>query len=470
MHWNYNRKVFNSKLATHNQYNNLIVNQNKLDLIFKAYDVRGIYGDTLTLETAYNIGVAFSEFVQSEKIIVGHDGRTSNLEIFNAIATGIKSKNKDVHYIGTVPTDVVYSLSGLLDLPGLIITASHNPKEWNGFKFCNRGASPIGVESGLLEIKKLASKNYALPLVLTESKKEDVTDIYINHLKEIVNPEHINSSIKFAIDGGNGAIGSVIDSLSSKYGLNYEGIYMDVDGTFPNHPADPSNPKNLEELVNLVLEKNYQFGVAFDGDADRAVFSDDKGHIISGSIMTAIISDWLLSKRGEIKVVHNVNVPPSVTSYLNKKGVNLIRSKVGHSYIKQIMRDEDADFGGEHSAHFYLRENFYADSGIVTLLIFLQILSEKNQTPSELISSYSFFPSSGEINFNVKNVDESISIVKNNFEKEFDTLDGISYFEDDYWFNIRGSNTEPKLRLNAEAKNIEILSELVNKIRNIIER
>ena len=446
------------------------MNQNKLDLIFKAYDVRGIYGDTLTLETAYNIGVAFSEFVQSEKIIVGHDGRTSNLEIFNAIATGIKSKNKDVHYIGTVPTDVVYSLSGILDLPGLIITASHNPKEWNGFKFCNRGASPIGVESGLLEIKKLASKNYALPLVLAESKKEDVTEIYINHLKEIVNPEHINSSIKFAIDGGNGAIGSVIDSLSSKYGLNYEGIYMDVDGTFPNHPADPSNPKNLEELVNLVLEKNYQFGVAFDGDADRAVFSDDKGNIISGSIMTAIISDWLLSKRVEIKVVHNINVPPSVTSYLNKKGVNLIRSKVGHSYIKQIMRDEDADFGGEHSAHFYLRENFYADSGIVTLLIFLQILSEKNQTPSELISSYSFFPSSGEINFNVKNVDESISIVKNSFEKEFDTLDGISYFEDDYWFNIRGSNTEPKLRLNAEAKNIEILNELVNKIRNIIER
>jgi phosphomannomutase len=446
------------------------VNQNKLDLIFKAYDVRGIFGDTLTLETAYNVGAAFSEFVQSEKIIVGHDGRTSNLEIFNAVATGIKSKNKDVHYIGTVPTDVVYSLSGLLDLPGLIITASHNPKEWNGFKFCNRGASPIGVESGLLEIKKLASKNYALPLVLTESKKEDVTDTYINHLKEIVNPEHINSSIKFAIDGGNGAIGSVIDSLSSKYGLNYEGIYMDVDGTFPNHPADPSNPKNLEELVNLVLEKNYQFGVAFDGDADRAVFSDDKGSIISGSIMTAIISDWLLSKRGEIKVVHNVNVPPSVTSYLNKKGVNLIRSKVGHSYIKQIMRDEDADFGGEHSAHFYLRENFYADSGIVTLLIFLQILSEKNQTPSELISSYNFFPSSGEINFNVKNVDESIAIVQNSFEKEFDTLDGISYFEDDYWFNIRGSNTEPKLRLNAEAENIETLNELVNKIRNIIER
>ena len=186
--------------------------------------------------------------------------------------------------------------------------------------------------------------------------------------------------------------------------------------------------------------------------------------------MTAIISDWLFEKRQDIKVVHNVNVPPTVVNYLSDKGVNMIRSKVGHSYIKQIMRDKDADFGGEHSAHFYLRENFYADSGIVTLLIFLQILSEKNQTPAELISSYNFFPSSGEINFTVKDVKESITKVEQNFENSFDKLDGISYFDQNYWFNIRGSNTEPKLRLNAEAKNPEVLSELINKITNIIEQ
>ena len=244
---------------------------------------------------------------------------------------------------------------------------------------------------------------------------------------------------------------------------------MDVDGNFPNHPADPSNPENLAELIDLVLENNYQFGVAFDGDADRAVFSDNQGNIISGSIMTAIVSDWLLEKRGDIKVVHNVNVSPTVVNYLSGKGVNMIRSKVGHSYIKQIMRDQDADFGGEHSAHFYLRENFYADSGIVTLLIFLQILSEKNKTPAELISTYNFSPSSGEINFTVKDVQASIARVENNFENDFDKLDGISYFDDNYWFNIRGSNTEPKLRLNAEAKNSETLTELINKITNIIE-
>jgi len=442
--------------------------ENKLDLIFKAYDVRGIYGKTLTNDIAYNIGTAFSQFVESEKIIVGHDGRNSNEEIFKCVAAGIINNNKEVFYIGTVPTDVVYSLSGLMDLPGMIITASHNPKEWNGFKFCNSGASPIGIETGLLEIKKLASKD-TISFEQIDVNKEKIITTYIDHLKTIVNPDNVDSSIKFAIDGGNGALGSVIKNLSSAYDLNYEGIYMDVDGDFPNHPADPSNSENLVEIVNLVLQNNYEFGVAFDGDADRAVFSDNQGNIISGSVMTAIISDWLYEKRGDIKVVHNVNVPPTVVNYLSDKGVNMIRSKVGHSYIKQIMRDKDADFGGEHSAHFYLRENFYADSGIVTLLIFLQILSEKNQTPAELISSYNFFPSSGEINFTVKDVKESITKVEQNFENSFDKLDGISYFDDNYWFNIRGSNTEPKLRLNAEAKNSEVLTELINKITNIIE-
>ena len=380
-----------------------------------------IYGETLTNDIAYNIGNAFSQFVESNKVIVGHDGRNSNQEIFKCVAAGIRANNKEPFYIGTVPTDVVYSLSGLMNLPGMIITASHNPKDWNGFKFCNSGASPIGIETGLLEIKKLASTN-TTPFEPIEINKEQIISSYVDHLKTIVDPDKINKSIKFAIDGGNGALGSVINELSSAYNLNYEGIYMDVDGNFPNHPADPSNPENLAELIDLVLENNYQFGVAFDGDADRAVFSDNQGNIISGSIMTAIVSDWLLEKRGDIKVVHNVNVPPTVVNYLSGKGVNMIRSKVGHSYIKQIMRDQDADFGGEHSAHFYLRENFYADSGIVTLLIFLQILSEKNKTPAELISTYNFSPSSGEINFTVKDVQASIARVENNFGSVFEPL------------------------------------------------
>jgi len=443
--------------------------ENKLDLIFKAYDIRGIFGETLTPEIAYKIGYAYSEFVESEKIIIGHDGRLSNKEMLNAVASGIKKNNKSILYIGTVPTDVVYSLSGLNQLPGVVITASHNPKEWTGLKFCNKGATPIGIETGLLEIKdKVANLNIDID-IHNNFEEENLVDSYIEHLNSIIETKNINDSISFAIDAGNGALGSVIKSLKNSYNLNFDALYMDVDGNFPNHPADPSDENNLKELKALVIENNKAFGVAFDGDADRAVFIDNLGNLISGSLMTAIVSDWLNEKKENLKVVHNVNVSPAVINYLNGKGITTIRSKVGHSYIKQIMREEDADFGGEHSAHFYLKENYYADSGIVTLLIFLQILSERNINAAGLIDGYNFPPSSGEINFEVKSVDESLNKIENSFENSFDKLDGISYFADNYWFNVRGSNTEPKLRLNAEADDEETLKALINKITNIIK-
>ncbi len=445
------------------------MSENKLDLIFKAYDVRGIFGETLTPETAYKIGYAFSDFVDSKKIIIGHDGRLSNKEMLNAVASGINKNNKSVLYIGTVPTDVVYTISGIKNLPGVIITASHNPKEWTGLKFCNRGATPIGIETGLLEIKDKV-ENFNTDIVIQNSfKEENIVDLYIDHLNKIVKPVDIKNSVSFIIDGGNGALGSVIGELNSSYDLNFDELYMEVDGNFPNHPADPSDPENLKELKELVISKNKAFGVAFDGDADRAVFLDNKGNLISGSLMTALVSDWLNEKKDNLKIVHNVNVSPSVVKYLQEEGITTIRAKVGHSYIKQVMREEDADFGGEHSAHFYLRENYYADSGIVTLLIFLQIISEKNVKVSDLINSYNFPPSSSEINFEVKSVEESLNKIENYFENSFDKLDGLSYFGENYWFNLRGSNTEPKLRLNAEAEDEETLNHLINKITNIIK-
>ena len=444
------------------------MSENKLDLIFKAYDIRGIFGDTLTPEIAYKIGYVFAGFVSSDEIIVGHDGRLSNKEMFNAVASGIKKNNKSVLYVGTVPTDVVYSLSGLKELPGIIITASHNPKEWTGLKLCNSGATPIGIESGLKEIKDKVSDLDIDIEIFTNFKENDLVDSYIQHLNSIVNPKNIDNTISFGVDAANGALGSVIEKLKKSYNLNFHGLYLDIDGNFPNHPADPSDVNNLKELKDLVIFEKKAFGVAFDGDADRAVFLDNKGNLISGSLMTAIVADWLDEKKENVKIVHNVNVSPSIVNYLSDKGILTIRSKVGHSYIKQIMREEDADFGGEHSAHFYLKENFYADSGILTLLIFLQILSEKNVNPSDLIDSYNFPPSSGEINFEVKNVHESLEKIESNFENSFDKLDGISYFADNYWFNVRGSNTEPKLRLNAEAKDSEILDKIISKIKNII--
>ena len=445
------------------------MDENKLDLIFKAYDVRGVFNETITPKVGFKIGAAFASYVDSNEIIVGHDGRISNNEMFAAISSGIQSVNKKVLYVGMVPTDVVYTLSGIKNLPGLIITASHNPKEYTGLKFCNSGAVAIGQETGLKEIKNLAEK-FNDDLNISElPEMQTMNQLYLEHFKNIVDPSEISDKVKFAIDGGNGVLGAIIEDIAESFSLNFEGLYMEVDGNFPNHPADPSNQDNLLDLKNKVLSQNLDFGVAFDGDADRSVFVDDKGNVISGSMMTCLISDWLFEKKSEIKIVHNVNVQPSVIEYLKNKGIKTIRSKVGHSYIKRIMRDNDADFGGEHSAHFYLRENFYADSGILTLLIFLKILSEKNIKSSELVQNYNFKPSSGEINYIVEDVETSLKKIENSFEGEFDKLDGISYFSDNFWFNVRGSNTEPMLRLNAEAINQKTLDSIIEKISNIID-
>ena len=444
------------------------MDENKLDLIFKAYDVRGVFNETITPKVGFKIGAAFASYVDSNEIIVGHDGRISNNEMFAAISSGIQSVNKKVLYVGMVPTDVVYTLSGIKNLPGLIITASHNPKEYTGLKFCDSGAVAIGQETGLKEIKNLAEK-FNDDFNMSElPEMQTLNQLYLEHFKNIVDPSEISDKVKFAIDGGNGVLGAIIEDLSESFSLNFEGLYMEVDGNFPNHPADPSNQDNLLDLKNKVLSQNFDFGVAFDGDADRSVFVDDKGNVISGSMMTCLISDWLFEKKSEIKIVHNVNVQPSVIEYLKNKGIETIRSKVGHSYIKKIMRDNDADFGGEHSAHFYLRENFYADSGILTLLIFLKILTEKNVKSSVLLENYEFNPSSGEINYMVEDVETSLKKIENSFEGEFDKLDGISYFSDDFWFNVRGSNTEPLLRLNAEAVDQKTLDNIIDEISNII--
>ena len=443
--------------------------KNKLDLIFKSYDIRGVYGDTLTEEVAFKIGYAFANFVEDDSILIGHDGRISYQEMFDAISSGIISANKNIIYIGLVPTDIIYSLSGLLNKPGLIITASHNPKNYNGLKLCNAGALPIGENSGLLEIKALVENfNNSIEINNLKIVTSNLIDNYFDHIKALVQPNMINNKLKFGIDGGNGAIGSVFDDLDTIYSFNYSPIYLEVDGNFPNHPADPSDEKNLEDLKNLVLENNLDFGVAFDGDADRAVFIDDKGNVISGSMMTALISDFLSNEKNNLKVVHNVNVSPHALNLLNDRNIQLYRCKVGHSNIKKMMREIDADFGGEHSAHFYYKENFYADSGILTLLIFMKIISTKEDKVSNIFENYNFPPSSGEVNFVVDDVEESLKNVEKVFDVDFDYLDGLTCTTENYWFNIRGSNTEPKLRVNVESRSAKVITEVLEKISSNI--
>ena len=441
---------------------------NNLDVIFKSYDIRGVFGDTLSLQDAYKIGYSFAEFVNSETILIGHDGRLSNKEMLNAVASGISNRGKAVLYVGLVPTDVVYSLSGLLELPGVIITASHNPKEYNGLKLCNSGAIPIGEHSGLLEIKNNI-KNIELGVISDlHLETNNELDLYFEHIRKLVKPEKVNSQIKFGVDGGNGAIGSIFEDLSTIYNFDCEKLYMEVDGNFPNHPADPSNIDNLQDIVKLVKEKKLDFGVAFDGDADRAVFIDDTGKVVSGSMMTTLIADYLSEKKDNLKVVYNVNVSPHALSILDSKNISLHRCKVGHSNIKAMMKELQADFGGEHSAHFYYKDNYFADSAILTLLMFMTIISERGEKVSSMLDKYNFPPSSGEVNFVVDDVESSLKRIKNVFTGDFDELDGLSYIDENFWFNVRGSNTEPKLRVNIEAPSQKILDEVLEKISTTI--
>ena len=441
---------------------------NNLDVIFKSYDIRGVFGETLTLQDAYKIGYSYAEFVDSKSILIGHDGRLSNMEMLNAVASGISTCGKSVLYVGLVPTDVIYSLSGLLELPGVIITASHNPKEYNGLKLCNSGAVPIGEHSGLLEIKNNIKNLDFDEISNLHLETNNELDLYFEHIQKLVKPEKVNSQIKFGVDGGNGAIGSIFDDLSTIYNFDCEKLYMEVDGNFPNHPADPSNIDNLKEIIKLVQEKKLDFGVAFDGDADRAVFIDDTGKVVSGSMMTTLIADYLSEKKDNLKVVYNVNVSPHALSILDSKNISLHRCKVGHSNIKAMMKELEADFGGEHSAHFYYKDNYFADSAILTLLMFMTIISERGDKVSTMIDKYNFPPSSGEVNFVVEDVESSLEKIKTVFTGDFDELDGLSYFDENFWFNVRGSNTEPKLRVNIEASSQKILDEVLEKISTTI--
>jgi len=437
---------------------------NNLDVIFKSYDIRGVFGDTLTLQDAYKIGHSFADYVDSESILIGHDGRLSNMEMLNAVASGVSNSGKSVLYVGLVPTDVVYSLSGLLELPGVVITASHNPKEYNGLKLCNSGAVPIGEHSGLLEIKNNIKNIDFGEISNLHLETNNELDLYFQHIQKLVKPEKVNSHLKFGVDGGNGAIGSIFEEISAIYKFNCEKLYMEVDGNFPNHPADPSNNENLKEIIKLVQEKKLDFGVAFDGDADRAVFIDDTGKVVSGSMMTTLIADYLSEKKDNLKVVYNVNVSPHALSILESKNISLFRCKVGHSNIKAMMKELHADFGGEHSAHFYYKDNYFADSAILTLLMLMSIVSERGKKVSSMIDEYNFPPSSGEINFTVESVNDSLEKIKTVFSGNFDELDGLSYVDENFWFNVRGSNTEPKLRVNIEASSQKILEEVLEKI------
>jgi len=439
-------------------------------VIFKAYDVRGLVPDELDVAAAVRIGAAFARFAGGPEIIVGHDCRVSSPDLAAGLIEGITGQGVDVIHLGEITTDMLYFASGAYDRPGVVLTASHNPAAYNGMKFCLAGAAPVGRETGLADIQATAEGPPPARVVAGTVERRDARSGYVEHLFSIVDASHF-ADLRVIADGGNGMAGVVLDRVFTRIPVELRGLYLEPDGTFPNHPADPLQPENLTDLITLMEAERPDLGVAFDGDADRAFFVDDQLVPLPGSSTTAIVADWFLAREPGATIVHNLICSHAVPETVLARGGTPVRTRVGHSYIKQVMAETGAVFGGEHSGHYYFRDNFRADSGILTMLVLLQVVSEAGVPLSELRRAYELYTQSGEINFDVSDQQATLDTVTAAFaDVEPDRLDGLTFDLGDQWFNLRPSNTEPKLRLNAEADSPEAVAALVRRVGVLIER
>ncbi len=438
------------------------------DQIFKAYDIRGTVPDQLDEESARRIGKAFARFAGTGRIAVGRDCRHSSPDLAAALIEGITSQGVSVDDLGMITTDMVYFAAGSMDQPGVMVTASHNPKGYNGIKLCLAGAAPVGVDSGLVEVRTLAEGELDSVPESGAVASVDVLAGYLNHLMSIIDVDHI-SALLVAADGGNGVAGVAVPSVFERIPAQLTGLYLEPDGDFPNHHPDPLRPENLVDLEELMTAQPQDLGVAFDGDADRAFFIDDKLSPLPGSTVTAIIASWFLDKFPGESIVHNLICSKAVPELVRKAGGVPVRTRVGHSYIKQVMKETGAIFGGEHSGHYYFRDNYRADSGILAMLVLLQVLSEDGRPLSVLRQQYELYAQSGEINFEVLDKDAASEAIAAAFPgAEVDRLDGLTIDLGDRWLNVRPSNTEPVLRLNVEAPTPGDVDVVVSQVRSIL--
>jgi phosphomannomutase len=431
--------------------------------IFKAYDVRGIYGQDLTDEIAYRIGRAAAQYLNVPEIAVGRDMRLSSPQLASALMQGITDQGTDAIDLGMTTTDELYFAVGKFNYPaGVMITASHNPGKYNGMKFCRAQAFPISLESGLADIRDLAiSGDFVEPAHKGRVIRRDVLDDYVQHALSFIDVSKIRP-LKVVIDAGNGMAGMVMPRVFKHLPCELIPLYFDLDGNFPNHPASPIEPENMEDLQRKVREVGADLGAAFDGDADRMFPVDEHGNLVDGSMVTAIVTNSLLHKYPGSTILYNLIVSKSVPELINKLGGKGVRTRVGHSYIKAEMRRLNTIFGGEHSGHFYFRDNWYADSGLIALLITLELVSVEGKPLSELLKPLDHFVRSGEINTPVSDVQGKLQALEEHFGKEaqsFDHMDGITIDYGDWWFNVRPSNTEPLLRLNVEASSKPLMEQ-----------
>ncbi|MGH2699538.1 MAG: phosphomannomutase/phosphoglucomutase [Actinomycetota bacterium] len=427
-----------------------------LNTIFKAYDVRGVYPDDLNEDVAGRVGAALARFVESDRIIVGRDMRPSSQPLASAFAEGVTAEGSSVVDIGEVSTDALYFASGKLDLPGVMFTASHNPARYNGLKMCKAQAVPIGSDSGMNDIREIAA-TLDPPHTTPRVEKVDVLDDYAAHCRSFVDGDSLKP-LKVAIDAGNGMAGKTVPIVFENLPLEVSPLYFELDGNFPNHPANPIEESNLVDLQKLVLEQGCDVGIAFDGDADRMFLVDERSEPISGSLTTALVAQTLLQKNPGEKVIYNLICSWTVPEVIREQGGEPIRTRVGHSFIKQVMAETGAIFGGEHSGHYYFRDNFRADSGMIAALLVLEAMSASEGPLSAALSPLRRYWASGEINSEVSDQEATINKLAAAYsDAQPDWTDGLTVEYEDWWFNCRASNTEPLLRLNLEARTKELM-------------
>jgi len=455
----------------------------RLQNLIKAYDVRGIVPTDLDENICYLIGQAFVVALKLRKaddgcgqVVIAHDMRPSGPALVKSFAQGVTEQGVDVLHMGLASTDGLYFATGFLNIAGAMFTASHNPAEYNGIKLAKAGAAPVGQDSGLKEITQLVLNGiakYSGP-VGTESSK-DLNSEYVKYLHSLVDLKAARK-LKVVIDAGNGMGGFSVPKVFENSNFEIVPMYFELDGTFPNHEANPIEPANLVDLQKRVLAEKADLGIAFDGDADRAFFVDEKGQSISPSAITALIAKRELKREPGSTIIHNLITSKSVAEVVKENGGTARKTRVGHSFIKQVMKDTNAIFGGEHSGHFYFRDFWFADSGMLAALHVLAALGETKDgtTFSSLIKEFDRYVASGEINTRVKDVSETSKKVKDHFavakDVQIEELDGLTFSGDTWWVNVRPSNTEPLLRLNAEAKEHATMEKVRDEVLAIIRK
>jgi len=438
--------------------------------IFKAYDVRGVYPQELNPETAYRIGRALVIYLKPQQVVVGRDMRVSSPVLASAVIDGIRDQGADVCDIGLVSTDGLYFAVGRSGSDaGVMVTASHNPPEYNGFKLCRGEARPLSMDEGIGEIRDLVMAGH-FPHAVGDGTvhSTDVLPQFAEHVLSMIDRDAVRP-LQIVVDAGNGMAGKTVPIVFGKLPVQTIPLYFELDGRFPNHLANPLEPENVVDLGRAVIAQGADFGIAFDGDADRMFILDERGRFVGGDMITALVAKALLRKHPGATIVYNLICSRAVPETIEREGGKPLRSRVGHSFIKARMRENDAVFGGEHSGHFYFRDNWYADSGIIAALTVIELLSREGVSMAEALRPLDRYVRSGEINSEVRDPQTVLRRLESRYaDGELDFLDGLTVNYPDWWFNVRPSNTQPLLRLNVEANDPQLLEKKTHEVLSVI--